>query len=255
MKNINSILLLATVAFFAASCFQDLGQDPPFNYPDGHDGPENLGSQGETFYMPFETNDFIESISEIAPNKVGTPTVAAGKIGQGYQGATDSYLSFNLADFATPVSSKFSAAFWYKRGAADKAGILSCGITTSNQKIGFVFFRESNTNFQILAGNGTTGVWGGAVGLTQATTTDWVHMAISIEETALKVYCNGNLVKETPFEGPISWTGCSSISICSGAPTFNGWNHLGENGQIDELRFFNKALTPAEITTLMNLTQ
>jgi hypothetical protein len=252
MKKINIIFLLAAAVFFAVSCFQDLGQDPAFNYPDGSDGPKPLG---EIFYMPFETNDFIENISKIVPTAVGTPTLAAGKIGQGYQGATDSYLSFNLAGLATPVSNEFSAAFWYKRGAADRAGILSCGITTTNQTIGFVFLREDNTNFQIIAGNGTAGKWGGAVALTEATTTDWVHMAFSIDESSMKLYCNGTLKKETAFAGPISWTGCSSISICSGAPTFGGWDHLSENGQIDELRFFDRTLSPAEITMIMNRKQ
>jgi hypothetical protein len=243
--------------FFAVSCFQDLDQDPAFNYSDGYDGLENLGPQGEVFYMSLETDDFAETISEAVPTKTGTPALAAGKIGQSYKGAADSYLLFNLADFATPVSGskRLSAAFWYKRGTADRAGIISCGIATGNQKIGFVLFREGNTNFQLLAGNGTTGVWGGAVALTEATTTDWVHMAFTIDETAMKLYCNGVLKKETPFAGPIGWTGCTAISIGSGEPTFGGWNHKGEDGQIDELRFFNKVLTPAEITTLMNLTQ
>ncbi|MDR3350440.1 MAG: LamG domain-containing protein [Prevotellaceae bacterium] len=253
MKKIHVIILLfASALFFATSCFQDLGQDPAFDYPDGYDGLENLGTRGEISYMPFETDAFVETISEVDATKAGTPTIAAGKVGQAYQGAADAYLSFKLADFATPVSGskRISASFWYKRGAAERAGIISCGIATSNQKIGFVLFREGNTNFQLLAGNGTTGTWGGAVALTEATTTDWVHLAFSIDETAMKLYCNGVLKKETPFAGPISWTGCTAISIGSGEPTFGGWNHKGEDGQIDELRFFNKTLSDAEINDL-----
>jgi hypothetical protein len=257
MKKIRIITLFAAFGLLAAGCFQDLGQDPAFNYPDGYDGLENLGPQGEVFYMPFEAADFAETISEAVPNKAGAPTLAAGKIGQSFKGAADAYLSFNLADFATPVagSRQFSAAFWYKRGASERAGLISCGIATGDQKRGFVLFREGNTNFQLLAGNGTTGTWGGAVALTEATTTDWVHLAFTIDETAMKLYCNGNLVKETPFAGPIGWTGCSTISIGSGEPTFGGWNHKGDDCQIDELRFFNKTLTPEQITALKNLTQ
>ncbi|MDR1680419.1 MAG: LamG domain-containing protein [Prevotellaceae bacterium] len=255
MKKIHIIILFAAVALCAASCFQDLGQDPAFDYPDGYDGLENLGTQGEVFYMPFETDAFAETISEAVPTKTGTPTLAAGKIGQSYKGVADAYLLFNLADFATSVAGakQFSAAFWYKRGSAERAGIVSCGIATGDQKKGFVLFREGNTNFQLLAGNGTTGVWGGAVAITEATTTDWVHFAFTFDETVMKLYCNGVLKKETPFAGPISWTGCAAISIGSGEPTFGGWNHKGDDCQIDELRFFNKALTQEQITALKNL--
>jgi hypothetical protein len=256
MKKIPLITLFAAVLFSVTSCFQDLGQDPAFNYPDGNDGLENLGPQGEVFYMPFETDAFAEIISEAVPTKTGTPTLAAGKIGQSYKGATDAYLLFNLADFATPVNSskQFSAAFWYKRGTSERAGLISCGITTGNQTIGFILFREGNTNFQLLAGNGTNGVWGGAVAITEATTTDWVHFAFTFDESAMKLYCNGTLKKETAFAGPIGWTGCTAISIGSGEPTFGGWNHKGDDCQIDELRFFNKALTQEQIVALKNLT-
>jgi hypothetical protein len=250
MKKIHIILSCAAALFVAASCFQDLGQDPPLNYPDGNDSPENLGDRGEVFYMPFETSAFAESISDNTPTVEGAPAPVAGKVGQAYQGATNAYLSYPLASIATPIAKQLSASFWYKRGAADRAGIITCGIGTDNQKIGFVLFREGNTNFQLLAGNGTAGTWGGAVALTEATTTDWVHIAFTINETAMKLYCNGVLKKETVFAGPIGWTGCTAISIGSGEPTFGTWNHKGEDGQLDELRFFNKTLSEAEINNL-----
>jgi hypothetical protein len=260
MKKIHIIILFAAVALCAASCFQDLGQDPAFDYPDGYDGLENLGTQGEVFYMPFETDAFAETLGEAVPAKTGTPTLAAGKIGQSYKGATDAYLSFALSDFSTSVAGakQFSAAFWYKKGSAARAGIISCGIATDDQKKGFVLFREGTggTNFQLLAGknDGSAGVWGGAVAITEATTTDWVHMAFTFDETSMKLYCNGELKKETAFAGPIRWTDCTAISIGSGAPTFAGWSHVGDDCQIDELRFFHKALTQEQIVALKNLT-
>lgn len=252
MKKIHILCLFTAILFIAGACFQDLGQDPPFNYPDGLDGPDNLGPRGEVFYLPFETDAFVESISEAEAAKTGSPATVAGKVGQAYKGAADTYLSFNLADFATPVTDgkQFSASFWYKRGAGERAGIISCGIATDNQKIGFVLFREGTTNFQLLAGNGTAGTWGGPVAITEATTTDWVHFAFTIDETAMKLYCNGVLKKETAFAGPIGWTGCPAISIGSGEPTFGGWNHKGEDAQIDELRFYNKTLSEADINQL-----
>ena len=42
------------------------------------------------------------------------------------------------------------------------------------------------------------------------------------------------------------------MSIGSGAPRFNEWNHLSDHSLIDELRIYNKALSAAEIKQLMN---
>jgi hypothetical protein len=212
-------------------------------------------SMGEIFYMPLD-GDCLELISIIEATKVGAPSFAAGKIRQAYVGAPDAYLSFSLADFATPLagSAAISVAFWYKRGTETRAGIISCGIGTDAQENGFVFFREGDTydTFQVLAGDGTDGTWGGGVQLAEASTTEWVHIAFTIGAGAIKVYCNGVEKKTAAFASPIGWAGCSTISIGSGAPTFGDWNHLGDNCQIDELRIFNKALSPEEVLTLKN---
>ena len=50
---------------------------------------------------------------------------------------------------------------------------------------------------------------------------------------------------------PVDWTGCNSMSIGSGMPTFGYWNHLSDASYIDELHIFNKALTAEEIQDLM----
>src|SRR5690606_7167087 len=46
---------------------------------------------------------------------------------------------------------------------------------------------------------------------------------------------------------PIDWTGCSTFNIGSGSPTFEVWDHLSDNSIIDELKFYNRALTPEEV--------
>jgi hypothetical protein len=49
----------------------------------------------------------------------------------------------------------------------------------------------------------------------------------------------------------IDWTGCDAISIGSGAPNFAYWDHKSDLSFIDDLRFFNKVLTLAEIETII----
>jgi hypothetical protein len=259
IKYIFSIMLIGGLLVTAASCFQDLNQDPPFNYPDGHDGPENVGPYGEGLYMPFETADFKDNISENTATVVGTPTVVSGKIGQAYKGDVNTYLTYSRGLLPVTINKEFSAAFWYKMGTATRAGILTCGKDNtdhSERKFGFRFFREGSATaqrFKLNIGNGTAEVYAdGGVAADLNPAVGWVFLTFTIAEGRCAVYFNGVLIKETAFTGAISWDGCGDISIGSGAPTFTVWNHLSDTDLIDELRFFNKALTVAEITTLMN---
>ena len=64
--------------------------------------------EGEILYMAFE-GAFTDAISGIEPNVTGTPTFGDGKLGQAYQGAADSYLTFPAATLTT--THEFSAAF------------------------------------------------------------------------------------------------------------------------------------------------
>jgi len=81
---------------------------------------------------------------------------------------------------------------------------------------------------------------------------EWVHIAFTISETESTIYFNGVAMRTSTFAGPIDWTNCTDLVIGSGGPTFSYWNHKSDTSLIDELRFFNKALTADEIATVMN---
>ncbi|MEX0313966.1 MAG: LamG-like jellyroll fold domain-containing protein, partial [Allomuricauda sp.] len=68
------------------------------------------------------------------------------------------------------------------------------------------------------------------------------------------VYIDGEVVAQGDFTG-VDWTGCDILSIGSGAPRFNQWNHLSDLSYLDELRLFNKALTQSEVQSVMNFDQ
>jgi hypothetical protein len=215
---------------------------------------------GEVFYMPFEGN-YKDLVTNKEATKVGSPLFATGKSGQAYAGATDAYLTFPAAGLQ---GSAVSAVFWMKINATpDRAGILTMGppdeanpTAMNNRKSGFRFFRENaggKQRFKLNAGNGTADTWvdGGAAADVDPTTGNWVHFGYTISGTECNVYINGEVVKQAAFSG-INWTGCDILSIMSGAPRFTGWNHLSDLSLMDELRFFNKALTQTEIQTIMN---
>jgi len=225
-----------------------------------NDSPYVAKYPGEVFYMPFEGN-YKELNTNTTATKVGTPDFADGKKGKAYAGATDSYLTFPTTGLK---NSNFSAVFWTKINATpDRAGILVMGppdtanpTAQNNRTSGFRFFREGSATSQIFklnAANGTADSWfdGGSSATVTPITSDWVHMAFTISGTECVVYINGEVAKQGTFGG-IDWTGCDILSIMSGAPRFTEWSHLSDLSLMDELRIFNKALTQAEVKTIMN---
>ena len=225
-----------------------------------HDSPYVPKYSGEIFYMPFDGN-YKDMATGTEATEIGTPGFGTGKKGQAYAGAADSYLTFPTDGLK---NNEFSAVFWTKINAVpDRAGILVMGppdteapTAPNNRKSGFRFFREGSATAQIFklnAGNGTADTWfdGGAAATVNPATADWVHMAFTISGTECVVYIDGEVVKQGTFGG-INWDGCDILSIMSGAPRFTGWDHFSDLSLMDELRIFNKALTQAEIKTILD---
>ncbi|AHW59984.1 Concanavalin A-like lectin/glucanases superfamily protein [Draconibacterium orientale] len=216
-----------------------------------------------SFYMDFN-GDFKEAISTADATVVGNPSIdyGAGVEGDAYQGAADSYLTFSTADVDVQ-GEEFSASFWLNVNATpDRAGILVMGPedtanpdAQNDRTSGFRFFRENAggmQRFKLNAGNGTADSWfdGGTAADVDPTTGNWVHMAFAISGTEARVYIDGVEVKQGDFSG-IDWTGCDLLSIMSGAPRFNGWNHNSDESLMDELYLFKKALSADEVALMM----
>jgi hypothetical protein len=223
-----------------------------------YDSPYVAKYSGEVFYMPFEGN-YKELNSSASASKVGTPDFADGKIGKAFKGAIDSYITFPAANLMK--TSEFSAVWWEKVNTTpDRAGIITispagaANFDASRTK-GMRIFREGGTTsqqFKANVGFGSGESWNDG-GVINPTLGEWVHFAVTISGTQSSIYINGELTRPaSSFTGGINWTGCTSMSIGSGAPNFADWGHLSDASLIDELRIFNKALTQAEIQTIRN---
>lgn len=245
---------------------------------DGNEGSETVNFtkvpylpkyDGEIFYMPFDGNpgSTVELVTLTNPTIVGNPGFAGtGKAGgNSYAGATDSYLTFPADSMMT--TNELSAVFWMNiNNTPDRAGILVIGppdtenadypATQNLRTSGFRFFRENgadgNQRFKLNVGTGSGESWfdGGANADVDPTTGEWVHFAFSISATQATVYINGEVVSQGDFPG-MSWADCDILSIMSGSPRFNGWGHLADLSYMDELRIFNKALSQAEVQTII----
>lgn len=219
-----------------------------------------INASAETLYMPFD-GQYQDLVSDREVTVVGNPGFAGESVEgtDAYAGAADSYLTLPSEGL---LSEEFSATFWYNVNASpDRAGIIVIGpedtanagfpATQNNRKFGFRFFRENGAagtqRFKLNVGNGTADTWvDGGPAADVANDAGWVHLAFTISSTKAIVYINGVAVKESAITG-VDWTGADLVSIMSGAPRFTEWGHLSDQSYMDELRFYNKVLTPEEI--------
>lgn len=215
---------------------------------------------GEILYMPFD-GAYVDLISFEEAEKVGTPSISENNIaGEGsYAGAEEAYLTLNPERFK---NSEFSAIFWVKINAVpDRAGILVMSpplIDGANNDLskGFRFFRENAggmQRFKLNVGSGDSGNWfdGGEAADVDPSTDQWVNMAFTISGSEAIVYIDGQVVSQGALPG-LDWTGCNVLSIMSGAPNFTQWNHLSDQSLMDELRIFNRAITPQEVLQIIS---
>lgn len=214
---------------------------------------------GEILYMPFD-GDFTDLVTSTSASEVGNPDFNSDDAisGNSYRGAANSYLTFPSDDLAK--GKNFGATFWLKIDPSDtRAGIISIApanpAAPADKPSGFGLIREGSPTAQkfiLLVGNGTNATWvnPGEPATIDPTMEQWVHFGISISESKLELYMDGELVGESDFTG-IDWTGVGDLSIMSGDPNFSEWNHKTEKGQMDELRLYNKTLTQTEIQTIM----
>src|SRR5690554_554916 len=108
MKNIRFIYIIIA-GIILTSCFQDLDQDLPFDYPE-QPTPPPIGADGQMFYMSFD-EDLEDFQSLMEATIVGSPTFVDGKSNKAYSGATNSYLTFDVANLAAPLSSEMTFTF------------------------------------------------------------------------------------------------------------------------------------------------
>lgn len=203
---------------------------------------------GESLYMPFD-GDYIDMIGSKAATKIGSPGFTdESQVGeQAYLGATDSYINYPAEGLMT---SEFSGSFWYKVDAdPDRAGIITIGDDAADRFQGFRLFREGSVDEQRIklnVGTGSGESWNDG-GVIDVTAGEWVHIAFTISNSENVIYFNGTEVLSSAMSAPIDWTGCDTFTIGAGGPTFDYWGHASDNSIIDDLRFYNKALSPEDV--------
>jgi hypothetical protein len=175
----------------------------------------------------------------------------AGKQGKGlkFDGIND-YV--NLQDRPAHEAQAFSLALWVKRqGAqADTAKIVSKGDTPipskGSYKIEFVPGSDQSIRFFVGLTTGYVAVCPAVAPLPDG---QWTHVTAVFDGLRLSLYFNGVLdrTKALPRPGSVKF---DSVPLTLGG-TAGGFPFKGE---LDELRYFARALTPAEVQTVAGQT-
>lgn len=267
------MLLLSLSAFTLQSCFQDM-DEPPFNYtPD----------TGEKPYSPIKMElTFEEDIRDkgnygfMVADHGSVKFLADGVNGYCYQGAKDSYAlakTPSCLQDVIPNIGNLSVAFWMKSTKNTTATGL---FTIPNEKTfwgNFDIFLENNSSetqafFKVHMYNCTASKdnderWVEAR-IDDVFGDEWVHMAFVYdgEASTIRIYRNGEeaFSKEISGYGKLKFIDVAP-SLAVGAFQFSTQPSLTSGaeaqswaqnypGQFDQFRFYDVALTAAEVKQL-----
>jgi Concanavalin A-like lectin/glucanases superfamily len=153
----------------------------------------------------------------------------------------------DLGATATNTASAFSACAW-ARFTALTGNHTVVAIDGTNIS-GFFLKRDSSApfSFQMHSADNTSGTLYYATGTTTPTTATWYHLCGTFDGTNARLYVNGAL-EATSATVAATWTAAGHTMIGSGLWSAARTDFV--NGDIDDVRIYNTALTAAQVSEL-----
>jgi len=274
-------LFIAFIALFIGLSFSSCKKDDNNgNSNNGKTDPGTIATANLVAYFPFDGNG-TEKISNISTEKAANVTYIAGRRGQAYQGADNAYLTYVLPDNSKlKTLTSFAMSLWLKSplvtgdpvpvifeiGKSDDFfwGNLSLSLdrldaTADSLQLHMFFLKNAPIDWA----NQHIGYSNPAF-----TINKWMHLVIQYDENTSKysIYKEGvklnlpaNVANRTVSDGgaplgPMLFANADKIIIGGWRPKIEagatdvwmGWFQ----GNIDELRVYNRALTDAEAKAL-----
>lgn len=168
----------------------------------------------------------------------GTIPFVTGQFGQAAQiGPSNDYINTTINPSSFTVA---TVSCWFKRnGTPTNSRHMIWGGATSTTIFGLVEVGSS-----IYIGNNT-----GATAFSKTDFTNyWQHIVIAATSSSCTTYLNGQLADNLSHSLPF----LNSTSSFIGRSSYGNYHQM--NGDLDQVRIFNKALSAAEVTTLYNET-
>lgn len=211
---------------------------------------------GKSYYkMDEASGNASDSISDITMTNQGTTPFTTGKINNGADGGTGSTARQLLHQTRCPITlaetaSGFSLSLWLKPNASltgtdDYFG----GIVPSdgtNQKYVDMLYTSATNTLRVRYGNsGGNNFFDTGVNPSSGT---WYHYVFTYDGTTAKTYINGSQTSSGVFSAGTAYASTNASASILGSD--GGIASQPVNAVIDEWGFFNKCLTPTEVTTL-----
>ena len=212
----------------------------------------NLPAQlqnGLIAYYPFCGNANDGSGNGINGILFGAPTLVADRFGN-----SNSAYNFNgsnqyiqTASITDVITNKTISA-WVKLSSLSQMGGGLAAVQSSNGSIfDAVVYNETNSGWGFGSDNLTRTKWSGV----KETASEWVMLTATYENNSYKLYRNGVLISSTT-QFPITSFGTTSKFNIGLRHNNGGTPYL--NGVIDDVYFYNKALSSSEVLSLYNAT-
>ncbi|MDR0618627.1 MAG: PKD domain-containing protein [Bacteroidales bacterium] len=211
----------------------------------------------ENYYTPIIYYPFINgSTKNIAGNDfnaVNTGAVAC----PGISGTANNALQFgnssqylyieNTSELNTTFTNKLAVSFWMKpQNSATEQYIISHGSWEDRYKISIITPNHT-VRWTVRTANGIADL-DDTVPLQNST---WVHYIAQYTGYSLELYRNGVLASYKSLTGGISAT-AQNLTVARKNVSEGDY---GYRGVLDEIRFFNQELSPADVTYFYNLAE
>ncbi len=200
-------------------------------------------------YFPFNGNANDESGNgnngTITGALVTPATDRYGQEGKAYKFWFPDYVS--VPANSSFFTDEFTVSYWYKvESYWGDRGVLSC----VGNKGGYQQVFSAGTTFTYLLGyNFPSGSWFWTNYTVPNTPNTWQHITTTYKKTGdnasvSKLYIDGELKSSDTYDNSIAYPGSDILYI--------GRNHsdLGLNGELDDVRFYNRVLTGEEVMAL-----
>lgn len=208
-----------------------------------------LSPSGLVGYYPLDTNTGIQAYDSSINNNgsvlVNSPTWSTGKIGNAltFDGANDYAVMPSNSAISQFGTGEFTVSVWYKSSSATDQFLIDNKTAGTNLAGYDVFLSPSGAaNFRVADGT-TQHVAISPIGLSDGL---WHHLVGTRSSAGLKIYIDGTQAGTNTNGGAFNVTNSTNMYFGS----YNSTPSLPFNGSMDEVRFYNRALSATEISNM-----
>ena len=196
-------------------------------------------------------NDVTDTMGDQHGTIVGGVTYVTGKVGSKaaqFDGVSGTMVT--LGNLEVPNQSAFSISLWFNVDLFTDARLVSkaYGTSTTQHIFALIVPSASGVGFRLSAGGLGTGTQ--IDGSTSLSTGTWYHMVAWYDGTNYKIYLNGAEDASGSKSGLVPLDPSINTSIGNQPP--GGGGDRAFHGKIDQVAFWDSALTQGEITALYN---